>query len=98
MVIGDPSKPSPVPGVLGERFLANLIVRTRQRKGSYRNLFEYILHNRQGIDDELDVRSEGCCLSSRRRVDNGLFTFFPGVFFRSERMDEPGNAGHKLRH
>ena len=89
MVIGDPSKPSPVPGVLGERFLANLIVRTRQRKGSYRNLFEDLLHNRQGIDNELDVRSEGCCLSSRRHEDNRLFMLFPGVFFRPERMDEP---------
>jgi hypothetical protein len=36
----------------------------------------------------LDV---GCCLSSRRHEDNGLFTFFVrrGFFFHSERMDEP---------
>ena len=30
----------------------------------------------QGIDDQLETRSGGCCLSSQRHEDNGLFTFF----------------------
>ena len=34
----------------------------------------------QGIDDRLDCKSGGCCLSSRRHVD-GLFKLF-----RSEEM------------
>jgi len=30
----------------------------------------------QGIDDGLDIRSGGCCLSSRRHVEDGLDGLF----------------------
>ena len=38
----------------------------------------------QGIDDRLDSRSGGCCLSSRRHEEGGLYGFFR--FLRSEGM------------
>ena len=38
----------------------------------------------QGIDDRLDSRSGGCCLSSRRHDEGGLDGFFR--FLRSEGM------------
>jgi hypothetical protein len=51
-------------------------------KEIYSNLFRII---GQGVDGELDVRSGGCCLSSQRHEDNGLFMFFLGFFISQRR-------------
>jgi hypothetical protein len=56
----------------------------RGSKGILREVYSgyFGVVHQGGIDDQLEVRSGGCFLSSRRHEDNGLFTFV-----RAEGMD-----------
>jgi hypothetical protein len=51
----------------------------------------------QGIDDQFDVFSGGCCLSSRRHEENGSFTAICFRLGSSEGRENKGSvAGYKL--